>query len=375
MIDTAKKIYAEHKDAYADKDESEWLDFFKQFAVKDMMALIKQDLNDLGIQHDVFSSELALVRGGAIEKILKILEEQGLIYRGVLESPKGREDEDWEEKEHLLFRSTQFGDDVDRVVQKSNGNWTYFASDIAYHADKINRGFEDLIDFWGADHGGYVKRMQAAVSAVSNSTRKLDVQIVQLVRFMQNGKEFRMSKRAGTFVTVRDILDNVGKDVIRFMMLTRRDDAPLDFDFQKVVEQSKDNPVFYVQYAYARTHSVLKQFFKTFPEKKIPEISAVDLNLLEPADFDVIKTLLDWPRQIAMAARKREPHRIAFYLTELAAKFHFLWNLGKDNTIMRFISPDDFPKTAARMVLLKALQNVIEIAFGIMGITPVEELR
>ena len=375
LIDTAKKIYSQHGDKYVDKDESEWIGFFKEFAIQDMMALIKEDLKDLGIQHDVFSSELKLVKDGAVDRALKYLEDNGLVYLGVLDSPKGREDEDWEEREHLLFRSTKFGDDVDRVLKKSDGSWTYFASDIAYHMDKINRGFEELIDFWGADHGGYVKRMQAAVSAISNSTRELKVQIVQLVRFMKDGQEVRMSKRAGTFVTVRDVLDNVGRDVIRFMMLTRRDDAPLDFDFQKVVEQSKENPVFYVQYAYARTHSVLKQFFNTFSVDKIPEISSVNLNLLEDADLEILKILLDWPRQIAMAANKREPHRIAFYLMDLAAKFHFLWNLGKDNTIMRFILADDFEKTAARMVLLKAVQNVIEIAFEIMGITPVEELR
>jgi arginyl-tRNA synthetase len=249
--------------------------------------------------------------------------------------------------------------------------------------DKMNRGFDEMIDFWGADHGGYVKRMQAAVSAVSDGKKKLDVKISQIVRFMQAGREVKMSKRAGTFISAKDIIDKVGRDVVRFTMLTRIDNAPLDFDFQKVIEQSRNNPVFYVQYAYARTHSVFKQFYQVFNEKKISNVvdidrnvDTIDLNLLDDdGELQLIKVLADWPRQILMAARHREPHRIAFYLCDLAAKFHSLWNKGKDDAQLRFILADDFEKTCARMILLSAIQKVIESAFHIMGITPVRELH
>ncbi|MDR2794603.1 MAG: arginine--tRNA ligase [Holosporaceae bacterium] len=375
LLDTAEKLKKNFGDAFLDKNEAEWLPFFKKFAVADMMDGIEADLEELGIRHDVFSSELKYINGGAIENAIDLLRSKGLIYTGILDVPKGKEPDDWEAREQLLFRSTAFGDDVDRPLQKSDGSWTYFASDIAYHLDKINRGFDTMINFWGADHGGYIKRMQSAVSALSDDRKKLDVKIVQLVRFMQNGQEFKMSKRAGTFVTVRDIMKKVGKDVVRFIMLTRRDDAPLDFDFQKVVEQSRDNPVFYVQYAYARTHSVMKQFFHTF-NCSLPNIDNVNLDLLNAeAELQMLKTLADWPRQLVMAAKNREPHRLAFYLAELASKFHFLWNQGKDNAMLRFILADDFEKTAAKMILIMLIQNVIESAFKIIGITPLRELR
>ncbi|MDR2268195.1 MAG: arginine--tRNA ligase [Holosporaceae bacterium] len=375
LIDTAQKIKEKHGDAFVGKCESEWLAFFKAFAVDDMMNCIKADLLDLGIHHDVFSSELEFINCGAVEKALEFLENNKLIYRGVLAVPKGKEPDDWEEREQLLFRSTIFGDDVDRPLQKSDGSWTYFATDVAYHMDKITRGFDEIINFWGADHGGYVKRLQSAVAALSCGRKKLDVKLVQMVRFMQNGKEMKMSKRAGTFVTVRDVLDSVGKDVIRYIMLTRRDDAPLDFDFQRVVEQNRDNPVFYVQYAYARTHSVLKQFAAVF-QKPVPSVTEVNLSLLDSEpELNLLKTLSDWPRQVFMAAKNREPHRLTFYLAELASRFHFLWNQGKDNAMLRFVLANDFEKTAARMILLRAMQNIIESAFHIIGITAIEELR
>ncbi|GHU14219.1 arginine--tRNA ligase [Alphaproteobacteria bacterium] len=375
LVDTAQKLKEKHGDSFVDKDESEWMPFFKEFAIADMMDCIREDLAGLGIRHDVFSSELKHIKAGAVENAIDFLRSKGLIYSGVLDVPKGKELDDWEEREQLLFRSTLFGDDIDRPLQKSDGSWTYFASDIAYHLDKITRGFDEMINFWGADHGGYVKRMQSAVSALSDNQKKLQVKIVQLVRFMQNGQEVKMSKRAGTFVTVRDVLDNVGKDAIRFIMLTRRDDAPLDFDFKKVVEQSRDNPVFYVQYAYARTHSVLKQFAQTF-HKPVPNVADVDLSLLDSdADLQLLKTLADWPRQVVMAAQNKEPHRIAFYLSDLASKFHFLWNQGKDNAMLRFVLAEDFQRTSAKMVLVMLMQNVIESAFGIIGVTPIEELR
>jgi arginyl-tRNA synthetase len=377
LIDTAKKLAEKCGDSFINKkNESEWLEFFKEFAIADMMAMIKTDLDALGIRHDVFSSEKDLVSDGAVERAVDFLEKKGLIYRGVLDIPKGKEPDDWEPREQLLFKSTAFGDEVDRPLQKSDGSWTYFASDIAYHKNKIDRGFDEMIDFWGADHGGYIKRMQAAVSAISNNEKKLDVKISQIVRFMDNGREVKMSKRSGTFITARDVIESVGKDVIRFIMLTRRDDAPLDFDFKKVVEQSRDNPVFYVQYAYARTHSVFKQFTQTFADKNLQDaIANSNLNLLEEEDMVMVKTLCDYPRQIVMAARNKEPHRLAFYLSDVAAKFHSLWNQGKENTLLRFIIADDYNKTCAKMTLLRAVQNVIESALAIIGVTPVKELR
>ncbi|GHT93795.1 arginine--tRNA ligase [Alphaproteobacteria bacterium] len=375
LVNTAKKLKEKYGDSFVDKDESEWGPFFKEFAIADMMDCIKEDLDGLGIRHDIFSSELKHIKAGAVENAIDFLRSKGLIYTGVLDVPKGKEPDDWEEREQLLFRATLFGDDVDRPLQKSDGSWTYFASDIAYHLDKITRGFDEMINFWGADHGGYVRRMQSAVSALSDNQKKLQVKIVQLVRFMKNGQEVRMSKRAGTFVTVRDVLDNVGKDVTRFIMLTRRDDASMDFDFQKVVDQSRDNPVFYVQYAYARTHSVLKQFAQTF-NKPVSDVADVNLSLLDSdAELQLLKTLADWPRQVVMAAQNKEPHRLAFYLSELASKFHFLWNQGKDNAMLRFVIADDFQRTSAKMVLVMVMQNVIESAFGIIGVTPIKELR
>jgi arginyl-tRNA synthetase len=376
LIDTAKKIVSEYGDKFLHVDESQWLDFFKRFAVADMMAGIKEDLDLLGVHHDVFVSENTLIESGAVDHVIEWLKGRGLVYTGTLPQPKGGGDsEDWEEREQLLFKSSTFGDDTDRPIQKSDGSWTYFASDIAYHMNKIERGFDEMVDFWGADHGGYVKRMQAAVLALSDGKKKLDVKLVQLVRLLENGREAKMSKRAGTFVTARDIVDKVGRDVVRFIMLTRRDDVSLDFDFQKVVDQSRENPVFYVQYAYARSCSVMKLFQQTFPNKAIPDIQDISLELLDNADINLIKKMSDWPRQVILAAKKREPHRIAFFLLELAAVFHSFWNQGKDNSLLRFVIPDDFEKTCVRLTLLKIMQNVIESAFDIMGVTPVKELR
>lgn len=375
LIDTAKKISHQHGDKFLSQTESEWLDFFKSFAINDMLECIKTDLKGLGIKHDVFSSELSLVKKGAVESAVYYLNQKGLIYRGVLNKPKGKEVDDWEEREQLLFKSTDFGDDVDRPLQKSDKTWTYFASDIAYHFDKISRGFDELIDVFGADHGGYVTRMKAAVKALSNNKIDFSIILVQLVKFLQNEKEVKMSKRAGTFVTVKDVLEKVNKDVIRFIMLTRKDDAPLDFDFQKVVKHSRDNPVFYVQYAYARTHSVLKQFKKIFQNQEIPDFSDINLeSLYEDGYLDIIKLLLDWPRQVLMAAKNRQPHKIAFFLLDIAAAFHALWNQGKEDTVLRFILEDDFKKTYARVYLIKAVQNVMEIALNIIGVTPLKEL-
>jgi arginyl-tRNA synthetase len=376
LTTTARKVIADHGDKFVGRCESEWLDFFRRFAISDMMVRIKEDLNVLAVHHDVFSSESALVKNGAVERAIAILKDKGLVYRGVLARPKGGGNlEEWEEREQLLFKSTVFGDDVDRPLQKSDGSWTYFATDVAYHMHKINRRFDEMVNFWGADHGGYVKRMQAAVLALSDGAKKLEVKLIQLVRLLENGNEARMSKRTGTFVSAKDIVKKVGKDVVRFIMLTRRDDVPLDFDFKKVVDQSRDNPIFYVQYAYARSHSVMRLFRRTFPAKTIPTEKNADLTLLDHDDLPLIKVLADWPRQVIMAAQKREPHRIAFFLSELAAVFHSFWNQGKESHLLRFVIPENFEKTCARLVLLTAMQNVMETAFSIIGVTPLEELR
>ncbi|MEC7761966.1 MAG: arginine--tRNA ligase, partial [Pseudomonadota bacterium] len=276
--------------------------------------------------------------------------------------------EDWEPREQTLFKSTDYGDDVDRPIMKSDGAWTYFAPDIAYHYDKVTRGFDQLIDVFGADHGGYVKRMKAAVAALSDNKVPLDIKLTQLVKLYKNGEPFKMSKRAGTFVTLRDVVDEVGPDVTRFIMLTRKNDAPLDFDFDKALEQSKDNPVFYVQYANARVHSVLR---------KAADIGVVPgaPSLTDEAEIKVAQKLAEWPRLVEIAARTHEPHRIAFYLYELASEFHALWNKGNDHPELRFLSDSDPQATAAKIALPKAVSVVISAGLGILGVTPLEEMR
>lgn len=376
LIETAKKLKEQYGDRFVSLDkEDDWFEIFKDFAINDMLETIKQDLDLLGVHHDIFTSERKLVNSGKVDDAIKLLTNKGLIYKGILPRPKSTDAEDWEPHEQLLFRSTNFGDDVDRPLQKSDGSWTYFASDVAYHQDKIERGFDELVDIWGADHGGYVKRMQSVVNALSKNTKSLQVKLIQLVRLMENGCEMRMSKRAGTFITAKDIVDRVGKDVVRFIMLTRKDDAPLDFDFKKVIDESRENPVFYVQYASARAHSVLRQFKSTF-QKEVPATEQIDLSLLN-ADGEIVllKTLLDWPRQVYMAARSREPHRIVFYLLDVATNFHALWNSGKEDSLLRFVLPNDFAKTCARMLMIKAMLNVIRIALNIVGVEPIEEMR
>lgn len=376
LVETAQKIKRLHGDRFVSiANENDWIEFFKNFAISDMLTMIKNDLNSLGVHHDIFTSERELVKCGAVDHAIDVLSEKGLIYRGVLPRPKSADAEDWEPHEQLLFRSTEYGDDVDRPLQKSDGSWTYFASDIAYHMNKIERNFDEMVDIWGADHGGYVKRMQAAVEALSDGQKSLQVKLIQLVKLMEGGREVRMSKRAGTFITAKDIVDRVGKDVVRFIMLTRKDEAALDFDFQKVVDETRDNPVFYVQYASARAHSVLRQFVSTF-NQEVSDVDDVNLSLLDSeSEIKLLKTLLDWPRQVYMAARSREPHRVIFYLLSVASDFHALWSQGKENALLRFILPDNFEKTCARMVMIKAMINVIKIALNIAGIEPIEEMR
>ncbi|SEN65923.1 arginine--tRNA ligase [Palleronia pelagia] len=355
-------------DAYVDKGEDVWLEQIRDFATDAMMDLIRADLAALGVEMDKFYSEKSLYGTGRIEAALDTLDGKGLIYVGTLEPPKGKLPDDWEAREQTLFRSTDHGDDVDRPVKKSDGSWTYFAPDIAYHYDKIDRGFDALIDVFGADHGGYVKRMKAAVSALSDGQVPLDIKLCQLVKLWKNGEPFTMSKRAGNFITLRDVVDEVGPDVTRFTMLTRKNDAPLDFDFAKAVEQSKDNPVFYVQYAHARIRSV---------ERKADalEIAMGPPQLSDPAEFDVARKLAEWPRLVEIAAKNHEPHRIAFYLYDLASSFHSLWNKGNDDPSLRIIQEDHPHVTAGKLALPRAVATVLTAGLGILGVTPLEELR
>lgn len=363
-------------DAYLNAGEEVWLEELRDFATAAMMDLIRDDLASLGVKMDRFYSEKSLYGTGKIEAALADLDAKGLIYNGMLDPPKGKTLEDWEPREQTLFRSTAHGDDVDRPVKKSDGSWTYFAPDIAYHYDKVSRGFDALIDVFGADHGGYIKRMKAAVSALSDGRVPLDVKLIQLVKLTRHGVPLKMSKRSGTFVTLRDVVEQVGADVTRFVMLTRKNDAPLDFDFDKVQEQSKDNPVFYVQYANARVCSVLRKAKIMGLDVSDAAIAGQDLSgLKDEAELAVARKLAEWPRLVEIAARTNEPHRVAFYLYELASEFHGLWNRGNDKPELRFLHEDDSARTAAKIALPKAVSVVISAGLGILGVTPLEEMR
>jgi arginyl-tRNA synthetase len=354
------------------------LEAFRSVALGMMMALVREDLAALGVAQEKFSSEKSIVSSGAVDRALADLEARDLIYVGVLEPPKGKTPEDWEPRPQTLFKSTRFGDDVDRPLKKSDGSWTYFANDIAYHFDKFQRGFTTMIDVWGADHSGYIKRMQAAVTALSDGEAALDVKICQLVNLLDNGEPVKMSKRAGTFVTLRDVIDRVGKDVVRFIMLTRRNDATLEFDFAKVTEQSKDNPVFYVQYAHARASSVLRHAAEEFAGRDLsPQaLAAVGLGgLTDPAELALMRQIANWPRLVEAAAEAHEPHRVAFYLSELAASFHALWNKGRDEAELRFIRSEEPELTLARLALISGLKITIAAGLAVLGVEPAEEMR
>lgn len=359
--------------------EHEWMKEIREFTLDSMLALIKNDLLDLGIVHDVFVSEQSLQDKDKINEALELLEKKGLVYKGQLEAPKGKPPEDWEPREQTLFRSTLFGDDVDRPLKKSDGSWTYFAADIAYHLDKIQRGFYAMVVGLGVDHGGYVKRLQAAVSALSDNQAKIEIKLHALVNFLENGVPVKMSKRAGTFATVRDVIDAVGKDIIRFIMLTRKNDMVLDFDVEKVKEQSKDNPVFYVQYAHARAKSVIRHTQKDCPEAVIlynsGNLASLFPLLATEEELALLKIMAAWPRIVEAAAASYEPHRIAFYLQELAAAFHGYWNKGKENAILRFIVVGNPELTAARLGLVKAVAWVIASGLFVFNIGPMEEMR
>ncbi|MFQ6017725.1 MAG: arginine--tRNA ligase [Kiloniellaceae bacterium] len=355
-----------------------WRDAYASFGCEAMMGLIKKDLAALGVRHDVFISERMLHQAGKVQAAFELLRGKSLIYEGKLEAPKGKLPEDWEPREQWLFRATDFGDDVDRPLRKSDGSWTYFASDMAYHLDKFRRGAQTMIDVWGADHGGYVKRMQAAVEALTEGQGHLEVLICQLVKLLRAGAPVKMSKRAGTFVTLREVIDEVGKDVVRFIMLTRKNDAPLDFDLVQVLEQSRDNPVFYVQYAHARSRSVLRHAAAEFPRIQLDRASLADgpLNLLtDSEELGLIKRMAQWPRLLESAAEAYEPHRVAFYLYDLAAAFHGLWTKGKDEARLRFLLEDRPDLTAARLALVQGVAIVIASGLEIFGVQPAEEMR
>ena len=376
LIPVGEALKATYGASLIDQPESVWLEDIRSFATEAMMAMIRDDLALLGVKMDVFSSEKALYGTGQIEAAIETLRGMGLIYDGVLEPPKGKTPEDWEPREQTLFRSTAHGDDVDRPVKKSDGSWTYFAPDIAYHYNKVQRGFDALIDVFGADHGGYVKRMKAAVSALSGGRVPLDIKLIQLVKLWKNGEPFKMSKRAGTFVTLRDVVEQAGADVTRFVMLTRKNDAALDFDFDKVLEQSKDNPVFYVQYAHARISSVLRKAVEAGVAVDDANLAAADLaRLNHPAELQLARKIAEWPRLVEIAAKSNEPHRVAFYLYELASDLHSLWNRGNDDGTLRFVQEGDATTTQAKIALARATGVVISAGLAILGVTPVEEMR
>ena len=383
LKDTGRTLFERDGDTWLDKPASVWLAPVRAFAIDEMMTLIRADLAAVGISFDAFVSERDLVASGAVDAVLAALSERGLIYEGVLEPPKGKVPDDWEPRPQTLFRATRFGDEVDRPLKKSDGSWTYFAGDIAYHHDKFRRGFKNLIDVWGADHGGYVKRMQAAVDALSGGAAALDVKLTQLVHLFDNGEPVRMSKRAGTFVTLREVVDRLdeltgghGKDAFRFIMLTRRNDQTLEFDFAKVTEQSKDNPVFYVQYAHARAASVMRHAGEQLAAERLADaaLAAAPLEMLDdPFELALIRLLAAWPRTVEAAATSHEPHRIAFFLQEVAAQFHLLWSKGRDDATLRFLVADA-DLTAARLALVRAVALVIASGLAVFGVEPVEEM-
>ena len=376
LIEVGEALKAKVGDAYVDQPEEVWLTEVREYATDAMMALIREDLKVLGVEMDHFFSEKSLYGTGRIESAIDDLRSKGLIYRGTLEPPKGKVPEDWEPREQTLFKSTEPGDDVDRPIMKSDGSWTYFAPDIAYHYDKISRGYDLLIDVFGADHGGYVKRMKAAVSALSDTRVPVDIKLCQLVKLFKDGEPFKMSKRAGTFITLRDVVDEVGPDVTRFVMLTRKNDAPLDFDFDKVLEQSRENPVFYVQYAHARVCSVLRKAAEAGIAHDDATLGGADLSgMTDDAELSVAKKLAEWPRLVEIAARTNEPHRVAFYLYELASDLHSLWNKGNENPGLRFLQEDDPALSQSKMALARATNVVISAGLAILGVTPAEEMR
>jgi arginyl-tRNA synthetase len=379
------RLAAEHGDALKSLPEEKWLPVVRAKAIEMMMAVIRDDLATLNVRHDVFFSERSLIEGGnnAVAQTIATLRAEGKVYEGRLPPPKGAVDEDWEDREQTLFRTTDFGDDVDRPLKKSDGSFTYFASDIAYHKSKIDRGFLNMIDVWGADHGGYIKRMKAAVAAVGGPGASLDVKIVQLVKLLRAGEPVKMSKRSGDFVTLREVVDEVGVDAVRFMMLNRKNDAPLDFDLAKVIEQSRDNPVFYVQYGHARGQSLFRKAREVVQD--LPENDAerrltlahaqLDDTLTDPAELALIRRIGLYPRLVEAAAGAHEPHRLAFYLYDLASEFHALWTKGNDTPQLRFIVQNDPGLTLARLALVQGVVTVLASGLAVLGVGAPDEMR
>lgn len=378
LVPVGRALAGLHGDSWIDAPEEVWLEPIRRFATDAMMDMIRDDLAALGIRHEVFFSERALHESGRIDETIDWLRSEGLIYEGVLEAPKGKTPEDWEPRPQTLFRASAFGDDTDRALMKSDGSYTYFAADIAYHYDKYMRGFRHMVLVLGADHAGYAKRMEAAVKAISGGTALYDVRFCQLVRLFRGGEPVKMSKRAGSFITLREVVDEVGAGSVRFMMLMRRNDATLDFDFQKVKEQSKDNPVFYVQYAHARIMSAFRKAAAFFPEDDLSAafLAMVDLEpLVHEEEIALIRTLAEWPRLIESAAAAHEPHRVAFYLYDLASKFHSLYNLGNDVPDRRFLLEDDRKTSLARLALIRAVALTLASGLAVLGVEPVDEMQ
>jgi len=383
LVPVGQALAAEYGSALNQKPEADWLPVVRAKAIDMMMAAIREDLAALNVKHDLFFSERSLIEGEEqVAATIEFLRKRGLVHEGRLPPPKGAPVEDWEDREQTLFRATAFGDDVDRPLKKSDGSYTYFASDIAYHKTKWDRGFRHMIDVWGADHGGYIKRMTAAVRAVSGDEADLDVKIVQLVRLLRGGQPVKMSKRAGEFVTLREVVDEVGRSPVRFMMLYRTNDAVLDFDLAKVLEHSRDNPVFYVQYAHARCHSVFRNAREVVPD--LPTDSAERAQFLaagaldrlaDPADLALMRKIALYPRVLEAAATAHEPHRIAFYLYELASEFHALWNKGNDSPHLRFIIQNDPKMTVARLALVEGVVTVLASGLRLLGVDAPEEMR
>ncbi|WP_119307469.1 arginine--tRNA ligase [Cohaesibacter haloalkalitolerans] len=380
LVPVGEALAKEHGDKLKKASEEEWLPLVRAFAVDAMMEMIRGDLAALNVEHDVFFSERSLIHGDKdrVKEAIDWLADKGQVYVGTLPPPKGQLPDDWEDREQTLFRSTAFGDDIDRPLKKSDGSNTYFANDIAYHFDKFKRGYSKQVDILGADHGGYVKRLKSAVAAITEGKGGLEVKICQLVNLMRNGEQLKMSKRAGNFITLRDVVEEVGVDAVRFMMMYRKSEVTIDFDFAKVTEQSKDNPVFYVQYAHARTASIFRQAASEVPHLAvgIEDLVNADLSgINDELELALIRKLSEYPRIVEGAAETQEPHRVAFYLYDLAGYFHAVWNKGKEMPQLRFINVKDEKMTLARLALVQAAANVISSGLGLLGVSAPEEMR
>tara|TARA_B100000674_G_scaffold114258_1_gene85543 strand:+ start:7977 stop:9710 length:1734 start_codon:yes stop_codon:yes gene_type:complete len=374
LIPVAKSIIDKFGDKFISLKELDWIEVFKEYSINAMMLLIRNDLSLININHDNFVSEQSLKSNGLIDNVVELLSKKNSIYEGVLEAPKGQKNDDWESRPQLLFKSTLFGDDLDRPLKKADNTWTYFAADAAYHYDKYKRNYTSIINVWGADHGGYIKRIEGIVKTVSDSKVNFDVKLCQLVNLSKGGKPVKMSKRAGNFVTMKNVIDTVGPDVLRFIMLTRKNDAPLDFDLVKVKEQSKDNPVYYVQYANIRINSLYEKA-KIHGIDLRDDLNNINFKLLENiSEINLIKLISKWPRQVEAAARANEPHRITFYLNELAGAFHSFWSHGNDNPSLRFINDSNKDLTIARLSLAKIVRIILSSGLSILGVKPAEKL-